>query len=845
VSEIPEALMPNQVSEVPVQPQQTPAAPNVQPQVAKPQTYNFLQNETNAVMPIEQDNADTAIRSGLYSPNKADSFVVVDTGGDVFNISGAELRKALESGYRLETSEERAGREQQEQYGDLGGMAQSFGAGAARGATLGLSDLAASVDPTAQQHLLNLQEANPMTSAAGEITGFVGGSLLGSTESSVAARGAGAIIRGTEKLGAKAGMAVEKAVAKQAIKAGVNPKTAASIANKMATEATIGGIAGAGTFVSEAALGKADVNAENLALYAGMGAVIGGAFGASIGTATAAMPLVKKAVSPITEYVGGFTDRQKAAMELAGYTPAKAVKLKQKNPQMADELADFMQHEVQITTGDDAVSREIKIRNVKDEAGKTLDSALVNADQHINEMAPELKPSAKSLFQDLAVELDNKFLGGQASRSPEYRALKKEAESYYEEIIKSAQEGGDISLKELHAFRKGADAKGYRNGMPVDGIQGEMARFARRFYDAKIYQTMRQLEGRVGAGDWFNIFKNANRNYSFSTEILPKAMAAAAKGESLNPIYTSVLGGVGGAVFGENDAASVGTGALVGYGAGAVVRSFLKSDMRRTLVVLGKIERANQKAGQLIKRAALAFTSPKVTQVARAAPISLIQSEFAKKYDAGKYRKPKNISEAYVNMQDNFARYSQNPEAFAQRINRNTLPMYEGAPNTTTAADALAVQAALFIGSKLPKRSSQPGMLDMFNKPRPPSKFDLSKLERYVDAVENPMSVFENMERGRLSSEGVEALKTVYPNLYERLQSSVLEAVGKNPKMPYSQKLQLGMLLDIPTDESLVPENIMGLQSTFNQEPEVAPTNAENLDGAEREQLDTERVSNI
>jgi hypothetical protein len=140
--------------------------------------------------------------------------------------------------------------------------------------------------------------------------------------------------------------------------------------------------------------------------------------------------------------------------------------------------------------------------------------------------------------------------------------------------------------------------------------------------------------------------------------------------------------------------------------------------------------------------------------------------------------------------------------------------------------------------------------MDMFKKPRPPSQHDLAIFQRYLQAVENPESVFKDMEAGRLSHESAEALRAVYPNLFSQLRDKTMEFISENPKLPYNKKLQLGVLLDIPTDESLLPQNVLGLQSMFapsqaDEQGAVRSTVAgtKQLDIASREQTDVERVS--
>jgi hypothetical protein len=602
-------------------------------------------------------------------------------------------------------------------------------------------------------------------------------------------------------------------------------------------------LVGAGQLVSESALGKADFNAENLAASVGMGAIIGGAFGGVLGAATAAVPLAKKAASPLTDYVSNFTNREHAALEILGYTPAKAAKLSEKNPQMVKDLPDFLTGELGLKAGDDAVTVLNKAERAQQKAGEGLGSTIKEYD-NIIQVSPEYQVSSKGLYRDLAGEIEEKFIKSK-SGSAESKAKMKEAGAYYEEIIKASFEDRPLNLSALQEARKGAYELGYSKvtGMPIDTLQGQMARHAGRFYSDRLKAVANEISTKSGTDNLFKQFIKDHRTYSLTSEVVPKLKSKALKGESLNPVVMSVLGGAAGAITGEGDFGNISIGAL----GGLAVRTFLKSDMRRNLVVLGQIEKANQKVARMTNAAVKNFVQPTAKAASRMVPFSIINSEFARKYENGKYKKPKTTAEAYANIHDNVQRYSQDPEAFTNRVNRSTAGMYEAAPNTSTAVDTLAVQAAMFLSKKLPKQTTAKGMLEMFNKQRPPSKLDLAKLERTLNALENPEVVYKEMENGKLSHEGAEVLRTVYPSLYAGLREKVLEQVGKNPKMPYNKKLQLGILLDIPTDESLIPENVLGLQATFGSNPEseqgmVNPTvsGTKELDMASRAATETQ-----
>jgi hypothetical protein len=92
---------------------------------------------------------------------------------------------------------------------------------------------------------------------------------------------------------------------------------------------------------------------------------------------------------------------------------------------------------------------------------------------------------------------------------------------------------------------------------------------------------------------------------------------------------------------------------------------------------------------------------------------------------------------------------------------------------------------------------------------------ELAKFQRYLQIVEQPFTVLEEIEQGTLSREHVEALQVVYPEIYAQVQSEVMEQIVEHPDTPYQKRLTLGILLNIPSDQSLEPSAVLGLQRNF------------------------------
>lgn len=151
------------------------------------------------------------------------------------------------------------------------------------------------------------------------------------------------------------------------------------------------------------------------------------------------------------------------------------------------------------------------------------------------------------------------------------------------------------------------------------------------------------------------------------------------------------------------------------------------------------------------------------------------------------------------------------PEVGPDRIAKSTETISKVAPQVAEAIQVKATQAAGFLLDKAPKN---PGMPVIFGPEWEPSETDLSKFERYVRAVSEPMSIVADLENGTLSHEAVEAMKAIYPKIYEEMRMEIVGNLGEIRKtLPYEDRIQLSILFDMPVDPTMQPEFIAIVQA--------------------------------
>lgn len=103
--------------------------------------------------------------------------------------------------------------------------------------------------------------------------------------------------------------------------------------------------------------------------------------------------------------------------------------------------------------------------------------------------------------------------------------------------------------------------------------------------------------------------------------------------------------------------------------------------------------------------------------------------------------------------------------------------------------------AAQFLASKMPKNPHE-GIPAALAPKWEPSPADLTRFNRALEAVVAPDKALANIAKGYMTQEQVDALRAVYPAIYEDLRAKIVERLGTYGKqLQYQQKLGVQMLL--------------------------------------------------
>lgn len=163
-----------------------------------------------------------------------------------------------------------------------------------------------------------------------------------------------------------------------------------------------------------------------------------------------------------------------------------------------------------------------------------------------------------------------------------------------------------------------------------------------------------------------------------------------------------------------------------------------------------------------------------------------------------------------------------NPQAFLDKLDASTKDFHDIAPTITGSLHTASVRATEFLQSKLPNQEPP----TPFSTPRKPSSSEIARFNRYYQVVQNPMVVMDQIKKGTLTSESVETIKTVYPQIYNQMTTALMNKITPETlaKMPYSTKLTLSMFMNTDLTHSLKAENIMSAQVSTQMQKMGQPT---------------------
>lgn len=172
-------------------------------------------------------------------------------------------------------------------------------------------------------------------------------------------------------------------------------------------------------------------------------------------------------------------------------------------------------------------------------------------------------------------------------------------------------------------------------------------------------------------------------------------------------------------------------------------------------------------------------------------------------------------AEAHDKRVEQVQRLAANPEALAKHLAAKMSGLEGAAPNVTSQA-AATVQRAVSYLSQAAAQSPKPGPLVAEWKQSEASK---QSFARKYEAVTEPLSVLKKAAAGTVTSDEVQALRVVYPQLAREIETKLLDRVTDGKPMPYRARLGVAMLTGAAPDGTTAAAAIAANQATHRAAP--------------------------
>ena len=183
------------------------------------------------------------------------------------------------------------------------------------------------------------------------------------------------------------------------------------------------------------------------------------------------------------------------------------------------------------------------------------------------------------------------------------------------------------------------------------------------------------------------------------------------------------------------------------------------------------------------------------------------------------------------------------PEAFQAGVERSFMGIRSAAPGVYESAVAAATARQEYLSGLLPPANldgSYPAV----------SKTEQGSFMRAVEILDDPPQLLVKLGKRDLTFGEVEAVQTVWPKLYEEMQSSVMQELAalqeSGKTLPYRDRVHIGMMLGIPTDPTLNPQAFAEIQASYATaapEPPPSPTPGPSSQLSDNLKTDAQRVA--
>lgn len=827
-------------------PSATPTVDQNQPDAGGPPATNgrnipftVYHPQTGEPIVTHIDDAMQGIANGQYTVPRDQSYNI-QKDGQGFTIDGSDLMTALHNGYTFDTTHDKAIRDYKESHSGPLGQAETAMLSFGNQFLGGIPDVAARMGvnrwmpkdnplPTLDEWNA-LQEVNPGANITGGIAGFGTGLLLSGP------------MKGLAKFSGIAGEAVEnlasKALAKTIVArtgeiAGART-VAADIVSRIAGSATEGAVFMAPQAATEAALGDPAAGGESLAWGVGIGAGFGitGELGKQILNAgkkfissnaiDTAGDFVREAGKKMAN-VGTGIDERAIDNYVANPTAVNnAPALEEVTEKVRAAMDDAIQNGKTGSADSFKILDNSGVRFSRDEIWKPYQQAIDN----LSEVA-QAKPSVKAALLDIEktgrqmVDLADEQGGVLTGRQMKWHMQELDSMTNYSNPQSLVQKYGTDALvnNTIKGIRYDIDQT-LKNAVPE--YRDQMAKVADTIAAYKNLssgiRTEKSLENTLkrvmnGKDRWASEALanfDAENQTNFSEDLKNAWTKAQFEKATTNGSRKTLGFGMQGAAMGYGIAGPVGgliggaAGAATGMAADRFGTGWVKSWLDGLFLAEKAVNNATSKLDSI----------PNVISRKLPAEPGTLSTGSLTQILGPKHKMSE--EESFDKIQDHLNKFQTNPQYAQATVKKFANPIIQGgAPQIGMQFSMAMHRGHNYLYNALPKNVN---IQSPFSPPikAKPSGADMSSFLRKADIVNNPFNAVHYAVNGTLAPEHIDAIKTVYPNIYKYMQVHLQHMAATDPvAIPYVSRVNLSQLFSEPLDFSMHSHFMADLQNSF------------------------------
>lgn len=278
-------------------------------------------------------------------------------------------------------------------------------------------------------------------------------------------------------------------------------------------------------------------------------------------------------------------------------------------------------------------------------------------------------------------------------------------------------------------------------------------------------------------------------------------------GEKVAGKGAKYLGEAAGGLIGGWPGAMVGRG--VGKGLGAVVGTAIDAAaesatvQRAAIAAAKRVATALEELPQVVERIGTSTAAGSTNAIAR--------------FIGADGRTPK--AAQWQRLSDAIVDNQVSPERRASHVAALSSGFESLSPEASTALSARLNAGLDYLAGKMPKDPRAPSMFQTV--PWTPSDIEMSRFSRHLQGTMDPLSVVDELKKGTLTHEFMEALDTNWPKLAEQMRMRVIDRMASSPaRLTRAQKAQLEILMGGSLEERTRPASVAAYQNVYAQAPE-------------------------